>query len=51
MQIIWAIVKFVLLIGGFMAVLSVSDWIVGLAIRVVPGLAEWLDELPLSKRG
>jgi hypothetical protein len=49
MQIIWAIVKFMLLIGGFMAVLSASDLIVGLAIRVVPGLAEWLDSLPLAK--
>lgn len=49
MQIIWAIVKFLLLIGGFAGVLSVSDLVVGMAIRVVPGLGRWLDSLPLSK--
>ena len=50
MQIIWNILKFVLLIGGFAGVLCVSDFVVDLAIRVVPGLGRWLDSLPLAKR-
>lgn len=50
MEIIWNIVKLVALMGVFMAVLCVSDFIVDLVLAVFPGLARWFDELPLNRR-